>query len=190
MIKYFGFAVLLAVTSLVFTGCQTTLPMVEAMRIKHADLKYDSQNNVQVYCTGAEHCEFSRLNDLVITDEAGQKINQKAINKGYLKLTGEPLDKNGVYLTIPPKQHEMVIRFYPITKQHAEIFHIIHDFKANQKYTFKMYRQKSQGSGSLLTVSPPTPLCVDMLQEKRIIRRFCRPHNAVTGVSEFVEQKI
>ena len=190
MIKYFGFAVLLAVTSLVFTGCQTTLPMVEAMRIKHADLKYDSQNNVQVYCTGAEHCEFSRLNDLVITDEAGQKINQKAINKGYLKLTGEPLDKNVVYLTIPPKQHEMVIRFYPITKQHAEIFHIIHDFKANQKYTFKMYRQKSQGSGSLLTVSPPTPLCVDMLQEKRTIRRFCRPHNAVTGVSEFIEQKI
>jgi hypothetical protein len=29
-----------------------------------------------------------------------------------------------------------------------------------------------------------------MLQETRTIRRFCRPHNAVTGVSEFVEQKI
>ena len=54
-----------------------------------------------------------------------------------------------------------------------------------------MYRQRTrQGSGSLLNVSAPTPLCVDMIQEKRTIRRFCRPHNAVTGVSEFIEQKI
>lgn len=190
MTKFLGYSVLIGISSLLLSACQST-QMVDIMRIKQAENKHKSLNTVTVYCSGAEHCEFARLNELVITEENAQRANRKAINKGYLKLTGEPLDQNGVYLTIPPQQYEMVIRFYPITKQHAEVFHVIHDFKANQRYTFKMYRQRTQqGSGSLLNVSAPTPLCVDMIQEKRTIRRFCRPHNAVTGVSEFVEQKI
>lgn len=189
MTKFLSCSVLIGLTSFMLIACQST-QMVDLMRIKQAENKHVSQNSVSVYCSGAEHCEFARLNDVIIMDERAQRANRSAIQKGYLKLTGEPLDQNGVYLTIPPQQYEMVIRFYPITKQHAEVFHVIHDFKANQKYTFKMYRLRSQGSGSLLNVSSPTPLCVDMIQEKRTIRRFCRPHNAVTGVSEFVEQKI
>ncbi|RZG73501.1 hypothetical protein EXE10_00525 [Acinetobacter sp. WCHAc060033] len=190
MTKFLGSSVLIAILSLLLSACQSS-QMIDKVRINKAGLKHQSLNTVTVYCSGAEHCEFARLNDLIITQEHGQRANRKAINKGYLKLTGEPLDRNGVYLTIPPQQYEMVIRFYPITKQHAEVFHVIHDFKANQQYTFKMYRQRTrQGSGSLLNVSAPTPLCVDMIQEKRTIRRFCRPHNAVTGVSEFIEQKI
>ena len=189
MTKILGYSVIIGLSSLVLSACQST-QMVDLMRIKKAKKEHHSQNTVAVYCSGAEHCEFARLNDLVIVDENVARANRKAIDKGYLKLTGEPLDQNGVYLTIPPQQYEMVIRFYPITKEHAEVFHVIHQFEGNQTYTFKMYRQRSSNSGSLLNVSAPTPLCVDMIQEKRTIRRFCRPHNAVTGVSEFVEQKI
>lgn len=190
MTKFLGTGVLIAISSLLLSACQSN-QMMDMARINQAGMNTPSLNTVSVYCAGAEHCEFARLNDLVITEENTQRVNRQAINQGYLKLTGEPLDQNGVYLTIPPQQYEMVIRFYPITKQHAEVFHVIHAFKANQKYTFKMYRQRTrQGSGSLLNVSAPTPLCVDMLQEKRTIRRFCRPHNAVTGLSEFIEQKI
>lgn len=190
MTKFLGCSVLIAISSLFLSACQST-QMVDMAKIKLAERNHKSQNTVSVYCTGAEHCEFARLNELVITEEDGQRVNRKAIKKGYLKLTGESLDQNGVYLTIPPQQYEMVVRFYPITKQHAEVFHVIHNFQENQKYTFKMYRQRPvQGAGSLLNVSAPTPLCVAMIQDKRIIRRFCRPHNAVTGVSEFVEQKI
>ena len=190
MIKFLGYSVLIGISSLFLSACQST-QMIDMVRINQAGVKHKSLNTVSIYCLGAEHCEFARLNELVITEEHAERANRKAINKGYLKLTGEPLDQNGVFLTIPPQQYEVVIRFYPITKQHAEVFHVIHDFKANQKYTFKMYRQRiRQSSDSLLSVSAPTPLCVDMIQELRTIRRFCRPHNAVTGVSEFVEQKI
>lgn len=189
MTRNFGYSVLIALSGLGLSACQST-QMVDAMRIKQAERNNSSQNTVSVYCTGAEHCEFARLNDLVIVEGNSQRVNRKAVENGYLKLTGEPLDQNGVYLTIPPQQYEMVIRFYPITRQHAEVFHVIHDFKTNQQYTFKMYRQRSSSSGSLLNVSAPTPLCVDMLQEKRIIRRFCRAHDAVTGLSEFKEQRI
>lgn len=189
MTKFLVRGVLISLTGLILSACQSA-QMVDLVRIKQAEKNQMSQNTVSVYCSGAEHCEFARLNDLIIMQENTQRANRKAIDKGYLKLTGKPLDQIGVYLTIPPQQYEMVVRFYPITKDHAEVFHVIHDFKANQKYTFKMYRQRSQGARSLLNVSSPTPLCVDMLQETRTIRRFCRPHNAVTGVSEFVEQKI
>lgn len=190
MTKFLGHSVLIAISSLLLSACQST-QMVDMVRIQQAGIKHQSLNSVSVYCSGAEHCEFARLNELVITEERAARANRIAINKGYLNLTGEPLDQNGIYLTIPPQQHEMVIRFYPITKQHAEVFHVIHDFKANQKYTFNMYRQRTrQSSGSLLNVSAPTPLCVDMMQEKRTIRRFCRAHDAVTGLSEFKEQKI
>ena len=36
----------------------------------------------------------------------------------------------------------------------------------------------------------PEPLCVDLLQEQRTIRRFCRPFDVSTGLGEFVEKKI
>lgn len=54
-----------------------------------------------------------------------------------------------------------------------------------------MYRDRSKHTGgSLLNVSAPEPLCVAMEEGQRTIRRFCRPFNAVTGLGEFVEQKV
>ncbi|KCW08775.1 hypothetical protein J988_2445 [Acinetobacter baumannii 45075_2] len=52
-----------------------------------------------------------------------------------------------------------------------------------------MYRDKSNRSGSLLNVSVPDPLCVDLEQDGRVIRRFCRPFDVTTGLGEFLEQK-
>ena len=98
--------------------------------------------------------------------------------------------KQQVYLSIPAKQYEVVIRFYPISPDRAEMFHVIHEFKPNQSYTFKMYRDREKRSGSLLNVSAPEPLCVDLQPEQHTIRRFCRPYDVVTGLGEFVEKKI
>jgi len=53
-----------------------------------------------------------------------------------------------------------------------------------------MFRDRSSRTGSLLNVSAPDPLCVDLQQEKRTIRRFCRPYNVLTGLGEFVEKKL
>ena len=61
---------------------------------------------------------------------------------------------------------------------------------AKQKYTFRMYRDRSRTKGSLLNVSAPDPLCVDLVQNNTTIRRFCKPYNVLNGLGEFVEQKI
>lgn len=153
--------------------------------------QYDmSQNTVQIQCVGAESCQFGRLNDVIIVDENTQRVNTDAVKRGWIQYSAKAESKKQLYLTVPATQHELVIRFYPISQQHAEVFHVIHQFKANQQYTFKMYRERSNHSGSLLKVSAPTPLCVDLLQNTQVIRRFCRPYDVMTGVSEYIEQKI
>ncbi len=48
----------------------------------------------------------------------------------------------------------------------------------------------SRTKGSLLNVSAPDPLCVDLVQNSKTIRRFCKPYNVLNGLGEFVEQKI
>lgn len=190
MTKVLSYSVLVILSGFLLSACQTTHQMLDISEIKRVEKSPNSHNTVQVYCAGVENCEFERLNNLAIVDSVSHRVNSKAIRKGYVKLTGQAFDKNGLYLTLPAQQHEVVIRFYPITQQHAEVFHVIHQFQAHQRYSFKMYRKRSQSSGSLLNVSAPTPLCVDLIQEKRTVRRFCRPYDVVTGVSEYVEQKI
>jgi hypothetical protein len=71
----------------------------------------------------------------------------------------------------------------------AERISVIHHFKPNTSYTFKMYRNRTKQAGSLLSVSAPDPLCVVLLQDQHPIRRFCKPYNVLTGLGEFVEQK-
>ena len=148
-------------------------------------------NNETLYCSGVENCEFERINDIVVMDAKSHRISRQAMEHGIIRLDGSVFSrKQQVYLSIPAKQYEVVIRFYPISPDRAEIFHVIHEFKPNQSYTFKMYRDRAYRSGSLLNVSIPEPLCVDLQQEQHTIRRFCRPYDVSTGLGEFVEKKI
>ncbi len=190
MIRVIGCSILIGVASLMLSACQLTQESMDRIRIKQAVNINNNINNALVYCSGAQNCEFARLDHMSIVDAQSKRINPEAIQNGWVRLTGQPLSQNGLYLDIPAKQHELVLRFYPISTQRAEVFHVIHQFKPKHHYSFKMYRQRNSHTGSLLNVSAPTPLCVDLMQEQRLLRRFCRPFNAVTGVSEFVEQKI
>lgn len=185
MTKKFASSLLIILSGCLLSACQF-IDQIEKQP------EYDvSQNTVQISCTGAESCQFGRLNDVVVVNEATQRVNADAVKRGWVKYSERTAEtKKQLYLTVPAQQHELVIRFYPISQQHAEVFHVIHKFKANQNYTFKMYRERSKAGGSLLKVSAPTPLCVDLLENTRIIRRFCRPYDVVTGVSEYIEQKI
>lgn len=135
-------------------------------------------------------CEFERLNDITVVDAQTRRISNQAIHQGIVRLNGSVLSQsNSLYLSVPAKQYEVVIRYYPISPDRAETIHVIHQFKANHRYMFKMYRDKSNRSGSLLNVSVPDPLCVDLEQDGRVIRRFCRPFDVTTGLGEFLEQK-
>lgn len=188
MTKVFGCHILIALACLMLSACQIAQRTTDRIKITQAPTF--PSNNVQIYCEGAENCEFERLNKVAIVDDKTKQVNSKAIKNGWVKLTGRSLADNGLYLTVPAQQYEMVLRFYPISEQHAEVFHVIQSFKADQRYSFKMYRKRKIAAGSLLNVSAPSPLCVDLLQEQRPIRRFCRPYNVMTGMGEFVEERI
>lgn len=172
------------------TACQNSTNMVDQVRIAQNTVGNKAEN-ATLYCSGVENCEFERINDIVVMDAKSHRISQQAMEHGIIRLDGSVFSrKQQVYLSIPAKQYEVVIRFYPISPDRAEIFHVIHEFKPHQRYTFKMYRDREKRSGSLLNVSAPEPLCVDLQQEQHTIRRFCRPYDVSTGLGEFVEKKI
>ena len=134
MTKNLAYSLLMVFGSSVLGACQ----MFDAVK-GHPDSKSDvNQNTVQIYCSGAESCQFGRLDDLIVVNEKTQRINSDAVKRGWVKYTESTELNKQLYLYVPAKQHELVIRFYPISQQHAEVFHVIHRFKANQKYTFKM----------------------------------------------------
>lgn len=172
------------------TACQNAPTVVDQVRIAQNTLE-NKVNNATLYCSGTESCEFERINDIVVMDAKSHRISRQAMEHGIIRLDGSVFSrKQQIYLSIPAKQYEVVIRFYPISPDRAEMFHVIHEFKPNQSYTFKMYRDREKRSGSLLNVSAPEPLCVDLQQEQHTIRRFCRPYDVSTGLGEFVEKKI
>ena len=172
------------------TAWQNAPTVVDQVRIAQTTLE-NKVNNATLYCSGVENCEFERINDIVVMDAKSHRISRQAMEHGIIRLDGSVFSrKQQIYLSIPAKQYEVVIRFYPISPDRAEMFHVIHEFKPNQSYTFKMYRDREKRSGSLLNVSAPEPLCVDLQQEQHTIRRFCRPYDVSTGLGEFVEKKI
>ena len=173
----------------ILTACQYAPNVIDHMRITQDTLENDERNTT-LYCTGAERCEFERLDNIAVIDAQHHQLQPQALEQGIVRLHGSVFGQQNVYLSVPAQQYEVVIRFYPISPDRAEVFHIIHNFKPHVRYTFKMYRKRAHRSGSLLNVSTPEPLCVDLLQERHTIRRFCRPFNISTGLGEFVEKKI
>lgn len=191
MMKIFGHSIALLLCGVSLSACQSTYHMVDTLRIKHATRTVNEQANVKIYCSGTADCEFERIDNVQIVDPVSRRVNRQAIRQGYVHLQAKSLSKpNALYLTVPAKQQEVVVRFYPISPDRAETIHVIHRFAPHQHYTFKMYRDRSKQAGSLLNVSMPDPLCVDLQQGQRTIRRFCRPYDVSTGLGEFVEQKI
>ena len=173
--------------SILLAGCQ----FLDTARIKNVKETESTKNNALIFCTGTEICEFERLDSIKIVDEKTDRMSNEAIQQGVIRLKGNSFQaENALYLSVPPQQHEVVIRFYPISKDKAEKLFVIHKFNTKQNYTFKMYRNRGTGSGSLLNVSAPDPLCVDLTEGNKTIRRFCKPYNVLNGLGEFVEKKL
>ncbi|MGE8653698.1 MAG: hypothetical protein ACN6NV_08130 [Acinetobacter gandensis] len=187
MRKFFGQLIVTGVVLASLGACQT----IDTARIKNVKETESTKNNAVIRCVGRATCEFERFDKLMVVDSSNHRVQRAAIKAGIVRLNGHSLsDPNALYLSVPPGQHEVVIRFYPISTDKAESLHVIHNFRAKQQYSFKMFRDRSKQKGSLLAVSAPDPLCVDLTQEKKTIRRFCRPYNVLTGLGEFVEKKL
>lgn len=176
-----GIAVLLVLLG----GCQS----FDTFKLKK--LQQPSIHQARVHCSGAQNCEFERLNQMRVMNETTGRVNPEVIQQGLVRLNAKRVsDDNALFLTIPAKQHELVVRFYPISQNRAETLHLFHSFQAGQRYDLNMYRQREQKNRNLLNASTPDPLCVDLRKNGQTIRRFCKPFNAETGIAEFVEQKV
>ena len=184
--KCFGSLALSAV--MLLSACQ----LVDTAKIKHVPETKATQNNALIYCKGTSNCEFERFDAIQIMDSDQHKVYREAIQAKILRLQESHLGKNNaLYLSVPAGTHELVLRFYPVSKDRAEKLHLIHHFKARTAYTLQMYRKRNTTqSSSLLQASTPDPLCVDLKQAQKTIRRFCKPYDALTGLGEFVEQKL
>ncbi|WP_216935217.1 MULTISPECIES: hypothetical protein [unclassified Acinetobacter] len=187
MANYWKQWLALSTVSVLMTACQS----IDTMKLRHAKANIESKNNALIYCTGTPDCQFERLNQTIIVKADNGRISDAAQKQKLVRLQAKNLNQvNPIYLSVPAGQHELVVRFYPITKDKAETLHVFHHFQATKTYTLKMFRDRSARSSSLLNASAPDPLCVDLVQEQKTIRRFCKPYNVVNGIAEFVEKKI
>lgn len=186
MTKSLGQIILLCGAVISLSACQS----LDTARLKKIKETSSTQSNAKLYCSGVDVCEFERLDEIQVVNEDNHRIDRDALKQGVVRLDTASKESNSLYLSVPAQQHEVVIRFYPVTKDRAEKLHVIHRFKAQQNYTFHMYRERNFVSGSLLNVSPPEPLCVDLKEGKKIIRTFCKPYNVLNGLGEFTEKKL
>lgn len=176
-------------TIFVLAGCQSPATVVDTYKILQAP-KIDL-DTVYVTCAAAQGCEFARVDDVVVIDEQTGRPSPQAIERGMVRLEGSVFSLHHQYaLSLISGEQEVAIRFYPVSGERAERFHLIHNFLIGHRYQLTMYRQRAATNGSLLNVAAPGALCVDLLQDEIVLRRFCRPFDVLTGLGEFVEQKV
>ncbi|TXJ10395.1 MAG: hypothetical protein E6Q25_00915 [Acinetobacter sp.] len=150
-----------------------------------------TSNTIYMSCSAGQGCDFVRVDDVNIIDATTQRLTRQAIERGMIRLEGTVFSKQHQYaVSLVPGTHEVAMHFYPVSSERVEKFHLIHKFLAGHHYHVVMYRQKTASNGSLLNVAMPGSLCVDLLQDDIALRRFCRPFDVMTGLGEFVEQKI
>ena len=182
---------LLCSSLMLLSGCQTTSMLKNTVVDRYKVLQnYKQDETAYISCAASIACQFSRVDDVKVIDDKDRPTS-KAIERGMLRLEGSVFALQHQYaLSLIGGQHEVEVGFYPISSERVERFHIIHNFRAGSQYKLVMYRQKKAVSGSLLQVAAPGALCVDLLHNDLVERRFCRDFNALTGLGEFVEKKV
>lgn len=170
-------------------GCQqTTHQVMDSYKILQNGLP--DAATVYLACQAKQGCEFERIDKIAIIDEDSKRPSNEAIEQGLVRLEGSVFSWQHEYaVSLPVGNHEIAVRFYPVSVERAERFHLIHNFEPNHQYQLNMYRQREKKDQSLLAVAAPSKLCVDLLQDQIPLRRFCRSFDAI-GLGDFVEQSI
>ncbi len=155
---------------------------------------------ISLHCTGDITCEFGKLNNTVLVNEGSKEPTKEAISAALMRfesvLPAQPLNAgqqpaSKYFVAMPPGKHEVKMRFYPITPTRAENFTLIHHFVQGKSYQLSMFRHRdTSGSTSVLNMATPEPLCVQLFENKKVIRKFCRPFDPTTGLGEFIEQRV
>lgn len=151
----------------------------------------DERHLATVHCSGGLQCRFTALNEIRLLDlQTGEPTEaaQKAAVLRYESMREQP---HALYhLAVAEGLHEVRLQFYPVTLARAEQFTLIHQFKAGREYQLNLFRDRQTAPSSLLAMAAPDPLCVNLTENQRVIRRFCRPFDPETGLGEFIETKL
>lgn len=181
---------------LALTGCHSLRDTVQAARseIGFRPLllgQAPTPELVEVHCAGGVSCEFARVNDVNVIDSQTRKPTDEARRASMVRYESNSMSGDAQYfVAVQPGLTEVSVRFFPVTLERAESFVLIHNFRADRVYKLNLFRQRAVSSGSLLSLATPSPLCIDLLEDDKVARRFCRPFEPMTGLGEFVEQKV
>ncbi|MDN5565437.1 MAG: hypothetical protein L0G25_01450 [Psychrobacter sp.] len=95
------------------------------------------------------------------------------------------------YASVKPIKREVHVNYYPENNMdYIERFALIDEFKEQGIYLLQAYRQKpTKNDGSLLDNASATPLCIDLLKDRVLQRRFCKQLDSANQ-GEFVEMSI
>ncbi len=143
---------------------------------------------IDVRCSGGVGCTFIDVDGAQVPlYRAGRTTASDGVP--YKTQYHEPVSLRR-HIRVQPGKREFKLDFYPLTPDRAEQFKIIHTVVAGRQYELHQYFQRApRHGGSLLEQAPPEPLCVDLLENNKKIRKFCRSHNGTNGLGEFVEQQ-
>lgn len=203
----------------VLSGCQLLTGYQQIERAESAEILvgkvHPIEGEVNIVCAGTYHCEITQIDQtLLIAPQSHKPVNTSVVAKlNEEKLATKqsamtpllsqksvkivPLSGSSMkglinyYARVKPAKREVHISFYPENNlDYIERFALIHDFMQPGTYQLRAYRQKSlQDTGSLLDTASPEPLCVDLVQGSKVIRRFCKQLDT-KHQGEFVETKI
>ena len=186
------------VSMLVFTGCSQRLSPHTAAGQGRADgtalsiwRGADQRSLATVHCSGGLACRFTALNEMQLLDHRTGLPSELAHKAAVFRYESMHRQAHAPYhLAVVEGMHEVRLQFYPVTLERAEQFTLIHQFKAGREYQLNLFRDRQTEPNSLLAMAAPDPLCVDLSENKRVIRRFCRPFDPQTGLGEFIESKL
>ncbi|MGO2231465.1 hypothetical protein [Psychrobacter sp.] len=172
---------------------------------------------VNIACVGTYHCEIVQIDKksiiasnshepadptmLAARPEGAETNTKRAIGAEMPALADKksvkvvPLSASAIegltnyYARVLPAKREIHINFYPEDNLgYIERFAMIHDFTDAGIYQLRAYQNKSSDkAGSLLEAASPEPLCIELLQDDEVQRRFCKQLGSGEAQGEFVE---
>lgn len=162
------------------------------------------KSETNIACLGTYHCEITKIDKiLIVSPETHSPVDSTmlaevpSLNDVSTLLDTKsvkivPLAASGIdgltnyYARVKPIKREVHVNFYPENNlDYVERFAIIHEF-VEGTYQIRGYQMKSNQDSSLLENASPNPLCVELVQDGKVARRFCKQSDAESQ-GEFVE---
>lgn len=136
---------------------------------------------------GKPYAKLSKAEQAQVQAKVSPLTDNKSIKIIPLTASAMP-NLTNYYASVKPIKREVHINFYPENNVgYVERFALIDEFKEQGTYVLQAYRQKlAENNDSLLDSASPTPLCIDLLKDKVLKRRFCKQPD-VESEGEFVE---